>query len=96
MRHHCQFKNCKCIKFIKRRNNLCYVCQHANIWHSKRPYSPPPTDSYLSFVSTRPAARTPTYERRNIKVNVFVPSVPPLPESDDEIIYCEAIEILPV
>jgi len=93
MLYHCQFKNCKCIKFIKRRNNLCYVCQHANIWHSKRPSSPPPTDSYLSFVSTRPAARTPTYERRNIKVKVFIPSVPPLP---DEIIYCEAIEILPV
>jgi hypothetical protein len=93
MRHHCQFKNCKCIKFIKHRKNLCFLCQHANIWHSNKPPSPP-TDSYLSFVSTRLAARKPTYERRNI--NVFVPFAPPLPESDDEIIYCEAIEVLPV
>ena len=90
-RHHCEFRTCKCNKFVLHCNTLCFCCGHANIWHSKT--SRPPTDGYLSFVSLRPAARTPEYEK-NIKVQVFLPSVPPLPE--DDIVYCEAIEILPV
>jgi hypothetical protein len=41
-------------------------------------------------------ARKPIYERKNLFVRIFEPTVPDLPESDNEIIYCEAIEILPV
>tara|TARA_Y100001970_G_C14049136_1_gene757950 strand:- start:439 stop:567 length:129 start_codon:yes stop_codon:yes gene_type:complete len=41
-------------------------------------------------------ARKPYYIKKNIKIHIFEPTVPPLPESDDEIIYCEAIEVLPV
>jgi len=94
MRFHCEFKTCKCNKFMLHCNNLCLYCGHAHIWHSKK--QKPPTDEYLAFESTRPAARTPTYEKKNMQVAVFVPTAPPLPVSDDDVVYCEAIEILPV
>ena len=93
-RYHCEFKNCECIHFVEQCNNICIYCKHANIWHSLN--SRPPTDSYLSFISTRSPARRPIYVKKNIKVNIFMPEVPPLPESEDEIVFCEAIEILPV
>ena len=93
-RHHCEFKNCKCNKFILHCNGLCLMCNHANIWHSKK--SKPPCDEYLAFQSPREMARKPYYIKKNIKIQIFEPTVPPLPESDDEIIYCEAIEVLPV
>ena len=32
----------------------------------------------------------------NLFPSIFEPTVPPLPESDDDIIYCDAVEILPV
>jgi len=46
-------------------------------------------------VSSRSSARKPKYEKRNI-IEIFEPQVPPLPESDDDIIYCTDIEVLPV
>jgi hypothetical protein len=88
MRHHCEFINCTCAKFIKQRNNIC-LCKHANIWHATKSRNHDTT-----FDSTRPPARTPVYKTRNRKVSVFLPIVPPLPEPD--IIYCEAVEVLPV
>jgi len=93
-RFHCEFKNCNCNKFKLHCNKLCFNCNHANVWHSKK--SKPPSDYYLAFQSPREMARKPIYERKNLFVRIFEPTVPALPESDNEIIYCEAIEILPV
>jgi len=73
-------------------DNLCLYCGHAHIWHSKK--QKPPTDEYLAFNSTRPAARTPTYEKKNIGIGILVPKQPELRESN--VVYCDAIEILPV
>lgn len=93
-RYHCEFKNCECKDFKKHCNNLCYNCKHSKIWHSSK--SKPPTDSYLSFISPRFPARTPIYVKQHIKISTFMPEVPPLPESDHELTYCEAVEVLPV
>ena len=93
-RFHCEFKNCNCNKFKLHCNNLCFNCNHANVWHSKK--SKPPNDYYLAFQSPREMARKPIYEKKYFSVHIFEPTVPPLPESDDEIIYCEATEVLPV
>ena len=93
-RYKCEFKTCFCTKFILHCNNLCFHCKHANIWHSLK--EKPPSDSYLSFVSPRQSARKPIYKRRNI-IEIFEPRVPPLPsDSEDDIVYCTDIEILPV
>ena len=93
-RYHCEFKNCECKDFKKHCNNLCYNCKHSKIWHSSK--SKPPPDSYLSSISPRFPARTPIYVKQHIKISIFMPEVPPLPESDDELTYCEAVEVLPV
>ena len=92
-RYKCEFNNCQCTHFSIYYNNLCFNCNHANIWHSRK--EPPPPDDYLSFVSTRSCARKPKYEKRFI-IEIFEPQVPPLPDSDNELIYCSAVEILPV
>ena len=94
MRYHCTFKNCDCNYYIKRNNHRCLRCNHGDVWHSRK--ETPPTDSYLSFISPRLSARTPIYEKKYLNIELFLPKVPPLPESDSEIEYCEAIEILPV
>ena len=94
MRYHCEFKECRCCKFKLHCNNLCFHCKHANIWHSKK--EKPPPDEYLAFESIRQPARTPKYEKKYFQVAIFVPTVPPLPESENEIIYCDTIEVLPV
>lgn len=94
-RFHCEFKKCKCNSFILHRNNQCFICNHANIWHSKK--EKPPTDEYLSFVSSRLAARRPEYTHVSpIQIAVFVPEAPLLPESDSEMIYCDSVELLPI
>jgi len=93
-RYNCVFKNCKCNDFERHCNNLCKFCNHADVWHSR--YQQPPCDDYLSFISPRMPARTPVYEKKYL-IEIFEPTVPPLPsDSEDEIIYCNAIEILPV
>lgn len=92
MRFHCEFKNCKCNKFILHCNNLCLLCGHAHIWHSKK--QKPPTDEYLAFNSTRQAARTPTYEKKNISIGVLISE--PQEIQQENVVYCEAIEVLPV
>lgn len=94
MRYHCEFKNCECNKYILHCNCLCSKCGHSNIWHSRK--EAPPRDSYLSFLSERLPARTPIYEKKYFNIAIFLPEVPPLPESDNEVEYCEAIEVLPV
>ena len=92
-RFHCEFSNCNCLNFTRNFNNLCLNCNHANVWHSNREL--PPSDDYLSFVSIRSFARKPVYEKRYL-IEIFEPSVPPLPDSDNELIYCTAVEVLPV
>ena len=92
-RYHCEFKNCNCNKFKLNCIGLC-DCKHGKVWHSLR--EKPPCNSYLSFVSSRLPARTPIYEKKYLNIEIFLPEVPPLPESDSEIEYCEAIEVLPV
>lgn len=94
MRYHCVFKSCNCNKFKQHCNNLCFYCNHANIWHSKK--EKPPNDEYLAFFSTREFARKPIYKKEYFQVAIFVPTVPELPETDEDIPYCEAYEILPV
>ena len=94
MRFHCKFKNCDCNFYIKRNNHRCLRCNHGDVWHSL--IEKPPTDSYLSFLSPRLPARTPVYEKKNLNIEIFLPEVPPLPDSDSEIEYCRAIEVLPV
>ena len=94
MRYHCQFKKCKCHKFKLHCNNLCLYCHHANVWHSRN--ERPPCDSYLSFVSPRESARKPIYEKKHIQIAIFMPTVPELPESDEDIPMCYAYELLPV
>ena len=93
MRFNCEFKDCNCNKFSLHCNNLCLYCNHANIWHSKN--QKPPNDDYLSFVSPRLSAHKPIYLRKYLST-IFMPEVPPLPDSDEDIPYCECIEILPV
>ncbi len=93
-RYYCMFKDCQCNQFHSN-NSICNDCHHGAVWHSLN--QPPPSDDYLSFVSPRLPARTPFYERKNLYVNIFLPSVPPLPsDSDEDMIFCEAIEVLPV
>ena len=91
-RYNCEFNNCFCTNFTLNCKNLCFHCKHANIWHSK---NKPTSDDNLSFVSSRSFARKPKYEKRII-IEIFEPQVPPLPESDDDIIYCTDIDVLPV
>ena len=40
--------------------------------------------------------RKPIYEKKHIQIAIFMPTVPELPESDDEIPMCYAYELLPV
>jgi len=92
MRFHCEFKTCKCNKFKLHCDNLCFYCGHGNIWHSKK--QKPPTDEFLAFNSTRKPARTPIYEKKNICIGILMPMHLELPESN--VVYCDAIEMLPV
>tara|TARA_B110000879_G_C11167154_1_gene511836 strand:+ start:2845 stop:2988 length:144 start_codon:yes stop_codon:yes gene_type:complete len=47
-------------------------------------------------MSPRQSARKPIYKKINI-IEIFEPQVPPLPsDSEDDIVYCTDIEILPV
>ena len=94
MRYHCEFKTCNCRKFKLHCNSLCFYCNHANIWHSTK--EKPPNDGYLAFESTRQMARKPIYEKKYFQIAIFMPTVPPLPESDNDLLFCEAIEVLPV
>lgn len=94
MRFNCEFNNCNCLKYNKFINNICFDCNHAKLWHSKK--EKPPDNDYLSFVSPRLSARKPIYIKKYIPI-IFLPEVPPIIDSDDENIpYCECIEILPV
>lgn len=82
-RYHCEFKNCVCKKFKLLDNNLCFYCHHAGLWHSRKKKQL--VDYTTSFISPRPAARTPQYDISERDI--------PLAE---EVVYCTAIEILPV
>jgi len=95
-RFHCEFKNCYCRKFRFHCNKLCLHCNHSSIWHSRK--HKPPSDSYLSFISPRLPARTPSYEINYLITRIFVPEAIPISneEINENIIYCEAIEVLPV
>ena len=95
-RYHCEFNNCYCRQYILHCSNKCFECNHANIWHSSK--SKPPSDSYLSFVSPRLSAHVPSYTHNSpIQIAVFVPEVPSIPDdSDNVIIYCKTLELLPI
>lgn len=84
-RYHCVFRNCFCTNFRLHCNNLCFYCNHANIWHSRK--EKPPSEDQLAFISTRKAAWRPEYERVFISIEI------PIAE---EIVYCTDIDILPV
>ncbi len=88
MRFHCEFKTCKCNKFSLDCNTLCALCGHGHIWHSKKQK----TDVFLAFNSTRKPARTPKYEKKNISIGILVPNSQEL----HNVVYCKAVEMLPV
>ncbi len=62
MLFHCEFKTCKCNKFMLHYNNLCLLCGHSHIWHSKKQKQS--TDEFLTFNSTRKPDRTHKYEKK--------------------------------
>ena len=95
-RYHCEFKNCNCRKFKLHCNQLCLHCNHSNIWHARK--EKPPLDQYLSFVSPRLSARSPTYVYSSRDMHIFIPEAIPvdISEIDEPIVYCTAIEVLPV
>ena len=93
-RYHCEFRDCKCNKYILHCNNLCYVCQHSKIWHSKK--CKPPTDEYLSFYSTRESARQPTYSYVcPLQIAAFIPEAEAVPVVENAN-YCQNIDLLPI
>jgi len=97
LKFHCEFRDCKCKKFILHCNNLCYSCQHSIIWHSKK--SKPPSDEYLSFCSDRRSARRPRYTHISpIQVAIFIPEAKAIQVIDniDESRYCINIDSLPI
>ena len=94
---HCEFRDCNCIKFIHRKDKLCYICRHSYIWHSKTPK--PPTDEYLSFCSSRKMAHTPIYTSISpIQIAIFVPEaeISYEVETIDESRYCSDVILLPI
>lgn len=95
-RFHCEFKECKCSKFTLHCNNLCFICGHSKIWHSTK--SKPPTDEYLSFVSSRKSARKPSYSYVSpIQIAVFIPEATAQPLNIIEVNrYCPNVELLPI
>ena len=90
MRFHCEFKNCDCNFYIKRNNHRCLRC-NCDVWHS---FKRKPQQIVICLSYLRLPARTPVYEK-TLNIEIFT-EVPPLPDSDSDIEYCRAIEVLPV
>lgn len=83
MRTHCEFLNCACKSYLGTVDAQCLICSHGHCWHHLK-CSP--------FLSSRPSARKPTYEK--VFVVFALPMVPQLPK--DEPITCPDIVNLPV
>jgi len=83
-RYYCEFKKCTCNQFISN-SKICDICNHSNIWHSKKG-KPLPKDCELQFMSPRKNARKPKYAFDIIFTQIFTPEKIPI---------VEAIEIYP-
>jgi len=102
-RHQCEFKNCKCEKFMNmfEKSNICSKCKHANIWHSRKCIKNnkgPPSDSYLQFASSRKKARTPKYVSDKRFPKIFTPKELPVAVATPILnpVFCEAFHLLDV
>ena len=103
-RYHCEFKNCKCKNFISKKSNICLLCKHANVWHSrKKKYKekkgePPPSDAYLQFASSRKCARKPKYISDKCFPKIFTPIELPVAVATPVLnpVFCEAVHLLDV
>jgi len=95
-RYHCEFKECECNQFTSN-SKLCNICNHANIWHSKKSKSPP-KDGKLQFMSPRKNARRPNYVYYIIFAQIFTPEKIPIVESVEinPIGFCPEVCALPV
>lgn len=86
-RLHCEFGSCTCRKHVGPPDTLCGICTHAACWHKL---------DTTQFQSPRLPARRPKYYHNSvIEINMFLPEVPPLPESSDEE-FCPTLVGLPV
>ena len=86
MRGHCEFNLCGCLNFTSK-NNICSICNHANIWHYN--LNKPPSNKELQFFSSRNQARIPVYT-----TNRIIPLV--IAEPVYEHRFCLVHEALPV
>lgn len=94
-RYYCEFKKCNCNQFISN-SKICDICNHANIWHSKKG-KPPPKDGELQFMSPRKNARKPKYAFDIIFTQIFTPEIPIVESVEiDRSNFCSEVGILPV
>ncbi len=101
-RYYCEFKNCKCDKFVSQ-SRICYKCNHANIWHSKKKkenlkcFDRPPSDGEVQFMSPRKNAHKPKYVSDVIfgQVHIFkpLPLAPAIEVANP--CFCPEITLLP-
>ena len=103
-RFHCEFENCKCKNFVSKKCNICWLCKHANIWHSRinkyeeKKGEPPPSDSYLQFASSRKNAHKPKYVSDITFPKIFTPKLLPVAIATPvrNPVFCEAFHLLDV
>lgn len=97
-RFHCEYKNCNCSKFIKNGSDLCFLCQHASVWHSsKSVISTTSISSCHTFQSSRNPARQPVYVYTpSLQVAIFVPMDETSITIPVAIAYCDTFENLPL
>lgn len=91
MRLYCEFSDCPCRYYVKRRHHRrgerCRMCGHGQCWHKRS----------TQFESTRLPADRPIYFKIPVVPAIFIPEVPPVsPLESDESDYCECAEALPV
>ena len=89
-RQSCEFKNCKCTKFVSKKK-LCDICNHHRLWHSKKKYN-------TQFESPRKNARKPQYVSDVIFGQVFIFEPLPLAPSIEVAnpYFCSDVPSLPV
>ena len=94
-RYYCEFKKCTCNQFISN-SKICDICNHANIWHSKKCKTPPKYGK-SQFMSPRKNARKPKYAFDIIFTQIFTPEKIPIVEAVeiDPLNFCSKVCSLP-
>jgi len=99
-RYHCEFKKCNCNQFTSN-SKLCIICNHANIWHSKKSKSLP-KDGKFQFISSRKKTRRPQYTNDIIFAQIFAQKFTPEKIPIIEVVeidptrFCQEVCVLPV